>query len=735
MQINQFLLLSLLCSLSALANAQQICLAPVQAIDVETNLPEGQIQVKAVLAEIEQDTVADFQGKVEIISDGAKINADSARIDRKSQELRASGKVSYQDPQLMVKSKNVLLNTTTKKLVIEDTNYQLTSVNGRGMAEKIMISENGGIDLQEVSFSSCPVGEEDWRIQASSILIQPDEQRGEVKHARFYVKNVPILYLPYFSFPVTDERQTGLLFPKISSSSATGLSYEQPYYWNIAPNYDATISPRIMSNRGIQLKTEFRYLSERHSGQIDLEYLPNDRDTAALDDRYFYRFSHFGEFAKNWQVNAEINGLSDSNYIVDLGSDYYNRADTHLYQTVGLNYYSTQLDFSLQFRDFELLGDHPNSYRALPEMKLNYHSENDNLLEFSLDSELAYFDNNSPDSPTAIRAHIAPKISLPYQSQWGEFLAETSILHTYYKQDNIENTSLEEEVTRTIGQARLYGALEFERPGTWFGKTITQTLEPKVQYLFSSFQDQSNIGLYDTTRLFNDFSGLFRGQEFTGLDRISDKSQITVGLTSRVIDENNREQFKLSLGQIFYLKDNRVIAATKEADRSALAAELDWQIGTKWFVHTEAQLSTLTEKVERSSLALEYQLSDSKVVQINHRYVRELSNEEINQFGITASWPLAKNWHWVGRWYHDLNKHRTIESYGGVQYESCCWAMRLVAQRHLSNRFDINGIQSTNEFDSGIGFQFIFKGLGGSSSNRAMLKDGLFGYRQPYLLN
>ena len=167
----------------------------------------------------------------------------------------------------------------------------------------------------------------------------------------------------------------------------------------------------------------------------------------------------------------------------------------------------------------------------------------------------------------------------------------------------------------------------------------------------------------------------------------------------------------------------------------ALAAELDWQLGSKWFVHTKAQLSTLTEKVERSSLALEYQLSDSKVVQINHRYVRELSNEEINQVGITASWPLAKNWHWVGRWYHDLNKHRTIESYGGVQYESCCWAMRLVVQRHLSNRFDINGIQSTNEFDSGVGFQFIFKGLGGSSSNRAMLKDGLFGYRQPYLLN
>ena len=735
MQIKQLKFLYFFLLASPLSLAQQICLAPVAPLELDSELTLGQIRVVANSTEIQQDTVAEFQGNVEIISDGAQINADHARIDRNTQELRASGKVSYEDPQLKVSSQSVLLNTDSKKMVLADTRYRLKNVNGRGNAKQITLSEVEGVKLAEVSFSSCPPDKEDWRIQASSITLSPDETWGEVKHARFYVKDIPVLYLPYFAFPASDARQTGLLFPQIDSSTSTGVSYEQPFYWNIAPNYDATISPRMMSNRGLQLKTEFRYLSERSKGQLNLEYLANDRDTEVSDDRYFYRFTHKGQLAENWQINAEINGLSDSNYIVDLGSEFYSRADTHLYQTLGLNYFSEQVDFSLQFRDFELLGDHPDSYRALPEMKLNYQTSIGAGFEFAMHSEMAFFDNDNPDSPTATRVHVAPVLSFPYQAQWGELLAETTILHTYYHQENIGNSTLDKEVTRTLGQAKLYGALEFERSTSWFGEQLTQTLEPKAQYLYTSFEDQSNIGLYDTTRLFNDFAGLFRGQEFTGLDRISDTNQITLGITSRVLDKNNRERFKLSLGQIFYLKDNRVTAATKEDDRSALAAELDWQIGTKWYAHTEAQLSTLTEKVERSSLSLEYQLSASKVVQLNHRYVRELSGEEINQVGLTASWPLAKNWQWVSRWYHDLNQHRTIESYTGIQYESCCWAMRFVVQRHLSNRFDNDGGQSTNEFDSGVAFKFVFKGLGGNSASREMLKDGLFGYRQPYLLN
>jgi LPS-assembly protein len=709
-----------------LVNAQEACFVPSAGPNTDNSLLEGQIQVKSKDSEINQQTFAQFKGKVQIDSSRVKIKADEALFNRQTQTLNATGNVFFQDDNITVSSQNVQLNRLSNELLIEQGLYQLNNVPGHGKAEKIALGQQTGINLIESSFTTCPVDDEVWRIQASNIKISPDQSRGVIKHARFYIKDVPVLYLPYFSFPTNEQKQSGILYPDIISNSSTGISVEQPVFWNIAPNYDLTFNPRFMTQRGLQLKTEFRYLTEQHTGQANIEYLPNDKDLDDNTDRYFYRFVHSGKISENWWVNADINGLSDDNYIVDLESDFYNRADTHLFKTLGFSYFSESLDISAQFRDFEVLGDRPDSYRALPEIRLNYFTPMGLGAEFKMNSELAYFESGELENPTATRFHIAPTIRYPFQNQWSEFLAEATVLHTRYTQDNIQESPLEKNVTRTLGQAKIYGALAFERPAIWFGQQATQTFEPKIQYLYTSFKDQSNIGLYDTIQLFNDFAGLFRGEEFTGLDRISDNNQITLGMTSRFIDKNNQERFKLSLGQIFYLKDNKVLDASKDDDRSALAAELDWQIGSKWYLRTQAQVSTITDKVERSSLSLEYQLTKNKILQINHRYVRDLSLEKINQVGITANWPIAKNWQWVGRWYHDLELNRTVESYTGVQYESCCWNVSFVAQRHLSNRFDDNGAQSTNEFESGFHVYF---------TTRNLLREGLFGYRRPYLLN
>ncbi|WP_416305988.1 LPS-assembly protein LptD [Neptunicella sp. SCSIO 80796] len=735
MKCNQLLTLTLL-GLGVSAHAQENqCPAPVDSSDLVLREAGSGIEVKALKTEVEQDRLAEFVGKVQIISDSAQINAQQARIDKVSQQLNASGNIRYQDEQIKVSSEDVQLDFQSGELSLDSTEYRMLGINGRGKAERIGLSREKGIELEDVSFTTCPAGQEDWQMVASSITLSPGDIWGEAKHARFYLMDIPVLYLPYFRFPVTDQRQTGLLFPQISSSDSTGLSYEQPIYWNIAENYDATFSPRAMVNRGVQLKTEFRYLTQQHGGQLDLEYLQHDRREVNEDPRYFYRFVHKGSFAPGWQVNFNINGISDDNYIVDLGSDFYNRADTHLYRNAGIQYHTDNLSFSADIRDFQLIGNHPDSYRALPELKLDYVQPWFANVDFNLHSELTYFDSAEKNAPAATRFHIAPGLSWSRFENWGEFVAETTLLQTNYRQQDAEVYGLEEDVSRTIGRARLYGGMTFERPGSWFGSDITQTLEPKIQYLYTSYQDQTNIGLYDTTRLQNNFAGLFRGQEFTGLDRISDTNQITLGLTSRFLDENDQEQFRLSLGQIFYLSDNRVLEAHKDTNRSALAGELDWRLGSKWFVHSEVQMDSASSKLDKSSLSLDYQMSENKLVQISHRYVRELSGEQIDQLGVTASWPINPNWHWVGRWYKDMNSHRTIESYAGVQYESCCWSIQFVTQRYLNNRFDQTGGQSTNTFESGIALKFIFKGMGSGNTARALLNDGLFGYRQPYFLN
>jgi LPS-assembly protein len=725
-QNTQWALWLALTAFTSFASAQQVCLHSPDLPNLEKSLTDGQIQVKALDSQINQNTLAKFSGMVEIDSNLAKIKADQAVFDRTTQTLQASGDVSFANEYIAVSSESVQLNRASQALKINQTQYSLNAIQGHGTAKTIEISKEAGINLVDSSFSICPKDNQVWHIEASNIKLTENQSRGVVKHARFYVRDVPLMYLPYFSFPVNDERQTGILFPEIKNNTATGLSFEQPVYFNLAPNYDLTVSPRVMAKRGLQLKTEFRYLTPSQGGQVNIEYLANDTELADNDSRYFYRFVHSGQITDNWQFDVDLNGLSDDNYIADLGSDYYNRADTHLYKTIGLSYYSEKLSVKARLRDFEVLGESADSYRALPEVRLNYLTQTGLGVEFEVDSELAYFETQSDDDPTATRIHLAPTIRYPYQNQWSEFVAEATVFHTQYYQDNLIDSALEKNVTRTIGQTKVYGTLNFERQLHVFGSSLTQTLEPKVQYLYTSFEDQSNIGLYDTTRLFTNFSGLFRGQEFTGLDRINDNNQVTLGVTTRMIDENNREQVKLSLGQIFYLSDSRINDIETDNNRSALAAELDWQLSSKWYAHGEAQVQTSTDKVERSSLSLEYQLSKNKILQLNHRYVRNLSGEQIDQFGVTASWPLANKWQWVGRWYQDREKHRTVESYTGVQYQSCCWTMSLVAQRHLTNRFEQNGLQNVDEFESGIQVYF---------TSRDLLKEGLFGYRRPYLLN
>ena len=711
------------------------CIVTPPPFDESRLLSKKQVKVISDSAEVLENQLASFAGNVDITTDSAVIHAEKAEVSDNGKSVSATGNVTYSDRQLSVSSDGLSVSSQTQTLNMQNTVYQLTGFVGHGAAEEIDISADDGISLKEVSFTTCPLGQEDWRLVASEISIEQGETMGEAHHTRFYVGDVPVLYLPYFAFPVSNQRQSGLLFPLISSSTSTGIDYEQPYYWNIAPNYDMTISPRLMSNRGVQLKTEFRYLTESSQGNLFLEYLPNDTKLASDDSRYFYRYQHQGTLGDSWMVNADLNGISDNNYIVDLGSDFYNRSDTTINRTLGVEYFSNHVDFSLYVRDFDTIGDYEDIYRALPEAKIQLRQPLGDMLALTVDSELAYFDNAQENNPTALRWHVAPTLSLPYQRYWGEMTAELTVMNTYYHQREIEGTLLEEEVNRTLTRGRLFSSLYLERNDNLLGNNMTVTLEPKIQYLYTSYEDQSNIGLYDTTALLNDVNGLFRGQEFTGLDRINDNNQITLGVTSRVIDDANREQFVVSLGQIFYLADTRITATTDDRNRSALAAELDWRFDDNWFVHSTVQIATDNDKVERSSMVLEYRRDNESLVQMSHRFVRDLSGETIDQLGISASWPIAKNWHWVGRSFRDLERDRSIENYFGVQYESCCWAVRLVAQRSLSNRYDALGQQNTNEFDSSIGLQFIFKGIGSARSNRDMLEDGMFGYRQPYVLN
>ena len=710
------------------------CAVVLPSFNQEQLMPTGEYRVIADSASVSSNRDATFTGRVALFSDSAIIQAQSALFEQGGKQVSASGEVLYRDAIMQITSDSLQIDSINKQLTLDQTEYLLTDVMARGAAEHIRLSEQSGVSLSDVSFTTCPLDNRDWQIQASEIKLSQDSNWGEARNTRFYIADVPVFYLPYFAFPVSNQRQSGLLFPEITSSSPTGVDITQPFYWNLAPNYDLTLSPRMMTRRGIQLGTEFRYLTQHNSGDLYLEYLPTDMDLPDGDHRYLYRWRHVGLISENWLANVDFNGISDDNYIVDFGSRFFNRADAYLNRSASVQYFSDNLRATARIRDFDVLGGLQDSYRVLPEITLDYRQQLAEYVEFNLSSELSYFDNSNDALPTALRWHLAPSITLPYRKAWGEMLLESTLFNTYYRQSGTENTSLDTSVNRTIPQARLFARLFLERNDLSLGLSRKILLEPTFQYLYTGFRDQNNIGIYDSAALLVDVEGLFRGREFSGLDRINDNNQMTLAMTTRVFDENDKEQFVLSVGQIFYFEQSRLVATANDVNRSALAAELDWRFADKWLLNTDFQLTTDNDKVQRSSIMLEYRQSRERLVQLTHRYVRDLSGETIEQVGVSANWPIRKNWQWVARNVRDMSRQRSLESFIGLQYESCCWSARLIAQRQISNRLVFGGTQVTDEYDSGVAFQFIFKGMGSERSRRNMLEDGMFGYRQPYSL-
>ena len=678
---------------------------------------------------------AQFSGNVNIISSRGQIFADEAIVTDNGNGVVAVGEVGFVNDQIEVTSESISLNGITDSFVISNARYQLASINGNGLAEQISINSKSGLTLDTVSFTTCPLNQQDWSIKASQLNIGEAGNLGQAFNTRFYVAGFPVLYLPYFAFPVTSQRQSGLLFPNISSSSANGVDISQPFYWNIAPNLDATLTPRLLTNRGIQFNSEFRYLTAHQQGEVTLEYLASDDDYINDDARYFLRVQHQGNVTENLQWYVDFNQISDENYIVDLGSDFYNRADTYVNRAIGWLYHSPNLTVQTTFQDFDVIGETANNYRALPHIALDYTQILDPNWRLDIHSELSYFDNHNPQLPTATRAHFAPTLSYNQVTPGTQLSADLTWYSTYYQQRHLSDSDLAPSVNRNIGQARLFGAVFFERPQSFTDTDGIITLEPKIQYLYTSYAEQNDIGLYDSAQLLNNVNGLFRGQAFSGLDRISDNNQLTIGLTSRIMDGNNQERASISVGQIFYFDESRLLNQTQTVQTSALAAEFDFRLSQRWFAHSQLQLATQVDKVERSSVSLEYRKDKQSLIQLSHRYVRNLSQETINQMGLSAAWPISDRWQWVGRWYKDRSLSRTIEAYVGLQYESCCWSVRLIGQRNLANRYSNDGIQDINQFDSGIALQFSFKGISSNRRNKSMLQDGMFGYRQPYLIN
>ena len=594
----------------------------------------------------------------------------------------------------------------------------------------------------------------------SEVIHDREEQVAEIWNARFKLGSVPVFYSPYLQLPVGDKRRSGFLIPNAKYSTKNGVEFSLPYYWNIAPNFDATLTPHYMSKRGgVMWENEFRYLTKAGAGLFEFDYLPSDKvyqDDHSSDSnsrRWLFYWNHSGVIDQVWRLNADYTKVSDPDYFNDFSSKYGSSTDGYATQKFSAGYVNQNFDATVSTKQFQVFNrESSNSYAAQPQLDVNYYQNDVGPFDTHLYGQAVHFVNTNGNMPEATRVHFEPTINLPLSNGWGSINTEAKLLATHYQQSNLDNynstnnADLKESVNRVMPQFKVDGKMVFERD---LQEGFTQTLEPRMQYLYIPYRDQSQIGSYDSTLLQSDYSGLFRDRTYSGLDRIASANQLTTGVTSRVYDSAAVERFNISVGQIYYFTESRtgddnINWENNDTTGSLVwAGDTYWRIADNWGLRGGIQYDTRLDNVATGNGTVEYRRDENRLIQLNYRYASpeyiqatlpsystaEQYKNGISQVGMTASWPVVDRWSVVGAYYFDTNTRKSADQMLGVQYNSCCYAIRLGYERKI-NGWDSNG-NGESKYDNTFGINIELRGL---SSNyglgtQQMLRSNILPYQ------
>lgn len=750
--------------------------------DNHSNLPNGEqclvnqpesanpnqqpINVEADKLEAINGQKATYSGNVVVVQGKKRIAADNVTLHQQENVVVAEGNVQFSDGEIKTVSTKATNHLNTDEMTLENTSYKFLCEPGRGEAVYVSKTGKAVYEIEDGSITSCPEGNNAWRMRASSIDVDQNEEIATFYNPRLEVQNVPVFYLPYLTVPIGDTRKTGFLYPTASYGSRNGYSFEVPIYWNLAPQYDLETTFNYMQKRGTQLNSVFRYLSDFGEGQIKSEYLPDDQLHTEQGNRWALQYEHSGIFQQAWKFEIDYSKVSDINYFSDLDSGIGNREDGQLIQEGRATYRSQNWDSSLLVRDFQLLTDNTSSsnlpYRLMPQLTYNYYApELMKYLDLDLISHISRFETDATGKPSATRVHIEPGLKVPFSNTWGNWTTEARLLGTYYQQelDNTTDANLEESVTRVIPEFRSIAGIILERD-TVLLDNYTQTLEPKIQYLYVPEKDQDNIGLYDSTQLQTDYYGLFRSRKYSGVDRIESANQISYGASTRFFDSNYKERLNIAFGQIFYLDSNlnpSVKKTDEQSSYSAWAVEMDFNFSDYLFYHGGIQYDIDGQDVQLGNSTLEYR-SNGGYIQGNYRYVAKdyirntvgnsitnidsITKDGISQAGILAGYQLSSKWSASGQYYYDLTTDEALEWLANLTYISDCWYMGFTYSNQLKrwNGNFVTDPYATPIYENNFSFNIGIIGFGtsiGAGSSMAGLSGATnsLGYGRPFFLN
>jgi LPS-assembly protein len=676
---------------------------------------------------------ARLQGHVHVRQGERTLIADEISYTAATRDFDAKGAVELTDPQLHVRGENAAVNGDGSG-EFTSTTFDLPARSARGTADRIVLKPEGELNLQGVTYTSCPPGSQDWLLRAASIDIDRDARTGTGRDVRLDFKGVPIFYTPFISFPVGNERKSGFLFPNLGVSSRSGTLVAVPWYWNIAPDYDATLTPMLYTSRGVALDTEFRYLTDSSRGQLQANYLPNDRD--ANMDRSYVRFTDRTNLTSHLRFDTDATNVSDQHWFEDFGLGSEGTSTTYLDRFAQLTYLTDEWRIIGRAQNLQLIDPAFQTdpqlrplrpYTLLPQVAAHgFMPDRAYGLTWTFDGELTSFDRE--DGITGQRLSVEPEVSLPLRRGGLYLVPAAGWQYTTYR---LSHTPATQDSTPSINAEVLSvdTGMVLERSSGSQGQRL-QTLEPRMLYLYVPRRNQDDIPIFDTTIPDLNLVQLFRKNRYVGLDRLSDANQLAVGVTTRLLDSASGRQFlAATLGQAVYFTSPSVrLPREAPASRttSDIVGEAELTAYKNWNAHVGIQWNPHERRAERGEVRFQYIPAPDHVINVGYRYRRDaltgvtqldsngnpvvttpISTDttaaRLEQVDTSFAWPIASNWDGYGRVVYSLQDHQPIERFVGFQYRSCCWSLRFVGGRSVSTR--------TGQSDTSVRLQLELNGL------------------------
>jgi LPS-assembly protein len=714
-------------------------------------------------------------GHVKTIRADQELHADVADYNSDTTDYDARGNVHYQEAVHLLSADHITGNTNNSTgIATGNVRFQMLDSHGNGTAVRGEMLDANRNHYSVATYSTCDIGRHIWEIRAKKIDTDENTNRGIARDATMNIYGIPFFYTPYMSFPLNNDRASGFLYPYFEHTGYAGYQFRIPYYFNLAPNYDATLTPRYYSLRGAMLAGQARYLFPKTKGEFDFEFLPNDlyNDQKITptsintqgQQRYLIKFQNTTFLWPGWWIDTNISRASDQNYLHDFGDDLFTISTASLYSSIYLNGSGTWWNASIGGDMWQNVDpSEPNSvepYKRLPRATFNMDIPFARWYDVGMTSEAVSF--HKPDSVEGSRLDLYPYVDADFQGAAWFIRPKIAYRYTAYSLNagyqNFDTASTspsgattyypfpQSNPSRSLPIISLDQGLIFDRSTSMFGTNYTQTLEPRLYYLYVPYRNQNNLPIFDTNLMAFDDWMLFAPNQFSSADRQMNANNLTAAVTTRLLDDGGVQRVSATFGQIRYFTPQLVQQPGWGATNwsgSDYVLELNSQLNDQWTMSSEYLWNPNTHTTELGTFTVQRRLGFDGVLNFSYRFRNNLTlttansatyQKQVEQYDISAVYPLSDRWRLIGDWTYSVMDKRTVEAVAGVQYEGCCVKLSVVARHYVTGYDGVITALPPGQVGPGsntaVMFEIEFKGMGAfSGQTDSVLRRDILGYQ------